>query len=79
MDPGRVSSDLARNRIFQPLLKHLCLRSVGITGTRLLVGKLNGKDFDGWKMFLDPSSKISPQAIWKVEGGMYAACNQLDI
>jgi hypothetical protein len=30
----------------------------------------NGKDFSGWKMFLDPTSKANPEAIWKVNGGM---------
>ena len=30
----------------------------------------NGKDLSGWKIFLDPSSKVSPTAIWKVERGM---------
>jgi hypothetical protein len=28
----------------------------------------NGKDFSGWKKFLDPKSKVSPETIWKVEG-----------
>jgi hypothetical protein len=30
----------------------------------------NGKNLDGWKMFLDPASKVSPKAIWKVDDGM---------
>lgn len=30
----------------------------------------NGKDLSGWKIFLDPASKVSPAAIWKVERGM---------
>ena len=29
----------------------------------------SGKDFSGWKMFLDPTSKVSPKAIWQVDGG----------
>jgi hypothetical protein len=28
----------------------------------------NGKDFSGWKKFLDPKQKASPERIWKVEG-----------
>jgi hypothetical protein len=32
----------------------------------------NGKDFTGWTKFLDPSSKVSPEKIWKVEGDTIA-------
>jgi hypothetical protein len=28
----------------------------------------NGKDFSGWKKFLDPKKKADPDQIWKVEG-----------
>jgi hypothetical protein len=29
----------------------------------------NGSDFSCWRIFLDPRSKTSPEAIWKVAGG----------
>src|SRR5262249_21953408 len=30
----------------------------------------NGKDLSGWKVFLDPKSKVDPDKVWSVKDGM---------
>ena len=30
----------------------------------------NGKDLSGWKMFVDPRSKVKPESVWSVKDGI---------